>query len=131
MCRGLSPDSQKRPTRPLRQSLRAQAPARLRREVGSAPDLESGLRSEPSGNLVTSESCNALRRAWFAIMSEHPMPFFPVLLVDVQGTFRLLTDEQYGADLYLVTTPKSPCVHEWSSSRLVGKPEAIWLPRQD
>ena len=60
------------------------------------------------------------------------MPFFPVLLVDVQGTFRLLTDEQYGADLYLVTTAKSPCVHEWSSSRLVvGKPEAFRLPRQD
>ena len=31
------------------------------------------------------------------------MPFFPVLLVDVQGTFRLLTDERYRADLYRST----------------------------
>jgi len=36
------------------------------------------------------------------------MPFFAVLLVDVQGTFRLLTDEQYGGDLYLITTAKTP-----------------------
>jgi len=36
------------------------------------------------------------------------MPFFAVLLVDVQGTFRLLTDEQYGGDLYLITTAKRP-----------------------
>ena len=36
------------------------------------------------------------------------MPFFAVLLVDVQGTFRLLTDEHYGGDLYLITTAKRP-----------------------
>src|SRR5437879_1541189 len=32
------------------------------------------------------------------------MPFFPVLLVDVQRTFRLLPDERYGGNLYPITT---------------------------
>jgi len=36
------------------------------------------------------------------------MPFFAVLLVDVQRTFRLLTDEQYGGNLYPITTAKCP-----------------------
>ena len=34
------------------------------------------------------------------------MLFFAVLLVDVQRTFRLLTDEQYGGNLYRITTAK-------------------------
>ncbi len=47
------------------------------------------------------------------------MPFFAVLLVEVHETFRLLTDEQYRGDLYLITTAESPYVHEWTNSQLV------------
>jgi hypothetical protein len=35
---------------------------------------------------------------------KHPMPFFAVLLVDVQRPSRLLTDEQDGGNLYRITT---------------------------
>ena len=47
------------------------------------------------------------------------MPFFAVLLVEVHETFRLLTDEQYRGDLYLITTAESPYVHEWNNPQLV------------
>jgi hypothetical protein len=36
------------------------------------------------------------------------MPFFAVLLVDVQRTFGLLKDGQYGGNLYRITTTKCP-----------------------
>jgi hypothetical protein len=47
------------------------------------------------------------------------MPFFAVLLVDVQRTFRLLTDEQYGGNLDRINTAK----RAWSltaDSRIVA-----------
>jgi hypothetical protein len=52
------------------------------------------------------------------------MPFFAVLLAD----------EQYGGNLYGITTAKRRCVHEWASSKIIGRtgsyPEReLWEPR--
>jgi len=48
------------------------------------------------------------------------MPFFEVLPVDVQRTFRLLTDEQHGGNLCPITSAKRAYLTLLANSRLTG-----------